>query len=566
MSDSPYQPAPRRSRRPFRVAAVLFDFDETLTAPGAIDFQLIRRRVGCPDDRPILEFIAEMADERARESALAAVHEVEIEAAARSRPNDGAERLVRWLRELGLPLAIQTRNSRASLERSFANFSVVTADDFEIIITRDDELAPKPHPDGVLTAAAHLGVSPRQMLVIGDYVFEIEAGKRAGAVTVLLDNGDSMAPPDLPDFVVENLDDVQGIVRLGLPLPAGKVPADLLEYFLEKLPHDDPSVLVPPRVGEDVTVVDTSPGSLISLGADPITFSAESPGAWALVVNANDISVCGAEPRWFLATVLLPVGSTPSQVIALLEGLAAACTTNMITLCGGHTEVTDAVTRAVVSGTMLGTFGPRGLIDKRSMRKGDDVILTKRIAVEGTALLAAELADDLRRLGMTADQLARCVRLREQLGILDEARIATAIPGVHAMHDVTEGGLATAVEELAAAGEHAVGIDVGAIPFYPETVRICELLGADPLGLIGSGSLLICCAAGQAATLLERLRDAGIEATRVGTVLESGAGVSAWHGCSAPDEAARRECPAAAWPAFAVDEVARVLEARTAGC
>jgi HAD superfamily hydrolase (TIGR01509 family) len=556
----------QRPPRGFRVCAVLFDFDETLTAPGAIDFGLIRRRVGCPDDRPILEFIAEMADPQARRTALAAVHDVEIAAAARARPNDGAEELVCWLRERGLPLAIQTRNSRASVDRALANFPSVSAADFEVIITRDDDVAPKPHPDGVLAAAEYMGVSPRQMLVVGDYVFEIEAGKRAGAVTVLLDSGDSMAPPDLPDFTVTSLAEVRRIIGLGLPLPAGKVPADLLEGFLEKLPHDDPSVLVPPRVGEDVTVIDTSPGGIISLGADPITFAADSPGAWALVVNANDIAVCGADPRWFLATVLFPLGSTASQVITLLDGIGSECTANGVTLCGGHTEVTDAVTRVVVSGTMLGTFGERGLIDKRSMASGDAVVLSKRIAVEGTALLAAELADELRDMGMTDDQLAACLRLRELLGILVEARVAARSGGVHAMHDVTEGGLATAVLELASAGGHAVGVDVDAIPFYEETRRVCGLLGADPLGLIGSGSLLISCAPQEATGLLDALAAAGVEATRIGTVLDRGAGVRAWHGSSDPVSARERGCAEAAWPSFAVDEVARVLEVRHPLC
>jgi hydrogenase expression/formation protein HypE len=359
---------------------------------------------------------------------------------------------------------------------------------------------------------------------------------------------------------------VPDLIMLGRPLPAGKVPADLLEDFLEDLPQDDASVLVPPRVGEDVTVIDAAPGTLIALGADPVTFSAESPGAWALVVNANDIAVCGADPRWFLATVLLPLGSTPAQVVSLLRGLAEACTAHGITLCGGHTEVTDAVTRPVVAGTMLGTFGARGLVDKRTMAPGDAIVLTKRIAVEGTALLAAELAHELGEAGMSAEELARCTALRELLSILPEAGIAAATPGVHAMHDVTEGGLASAVAELAVAAGISAGVDIDAIPFYEETARVCDILHADPLGLIGSGSLLICCAAAEVAALLESLHGAGIEAVRVGTLLEPGRDVLAWHGASDSRTAAARGAAAAEWPRFAVDEVARVLEGRSGAC
>jgi len=551
-----------RPPRPFRVCAVLFDFDETLTAPGAIDFQLIRRRVGCPESTPILEYIAAMPGKAEREAALAVVHEVEIAAAAQSRPNEGAEELIHWLHEAELPIGIQTRNSRASVERALANFRGVTVADFDVIITRDDPVAHKPEPDGMVQAAYRMGVKPSELLVVGDYVFDIEAGRRAGAVTVLLENEGSHTPADLPDFTIRDLGELPDLVRLGRPLPAGKVPAALLEDFLEELPQDDASVLVPPRVGEDITVVDAAPGSLISLGADPVTFSAESPGAWALVVNANDIAVCGAVPRWFLATVMLPVGTTASEVVALLHGLAQACASHGITLCGGHTEITDAVTRSVVAGTMLGTFGERGLIDKRSMAPGDAIVLTKRIAVEGTALLAADLSRELLDAGMSAEELDRCVGLRSLLSVLTEARIAAETPGVHAMHDVTEGGFATAVAELALAGGCTVGIDRDAVPFYPETLRVCELLGADPLGLIGSGSLLICCAADRVDALLASLTAAGVEAARVGTLLEPGREVLAWHGASDPQAATARGAEPVEWPVFAVDEVARVLESR----
>jgi hydrogenase expression/formation protein HypE len=552
--------------RPFRVCAVLFDFDETLTGPGAIDFELIRRRVGCPPDTPILEYIADLAELADRERALAAVHEVEIEAAARSHPNEGAEELIRWLHQAELPIGIQTRNSRASVERALANFHGVTAADFDVIITRDDPVPHKPEPDGMIQAAYRMGVKPAELLVIGDYVFDIEAGRRAGAVTVLLDNHDSQTPDGLPDFVVDRLAALPDVIQLGRPLPAGKVPAGLLEDFLEELPHDDPSVLVPPRVGEDITVVDAAPGTLISLGADPVTFSAESPGAWALVVNANDIAVCGADPRWFLATVLLPLGSTPSQVVTLLSGLAEACAAHSITLCGGHTEITDAVTRPVVAGTMLGTFGERGLVDKRTVRTGDVVLLTKRIAVEGTALLAAELSVKLREAGMTDAELARCVALRDRLSVLEEARIAAETRGVRAMHDVTEGGLATAVAELAVAAGHSIGVDRDAVPYYEETLRVCDLLGADPLGLIGSGSLLICCAPDEAAGLLGRLAEAGVEATALGAVLDPGRDILAWHGAATPAAAEAGGHPPADWPTFAVDEVARVLESGAGAC
>ncbi len=542
----------QHTTRPFRVAGVLFDFDETLTAPGAIDFAVIRQRIGCPEDEPILEYIAAMSSDEQRLQALEVVHEVQIGAAAAALPNEGAEDLVHWLQERGLPVGVQTRNSRKSVERALANFPGLSMDDFVVVITRDDPVPHKPEPDGVLQVAQVMGVPAEQVLVVGDYVFDIEAGRRAGAVTALLENAGSMTLPDLPDFRIQSLADVPYIVRMGTPLPAGKAPSDLLERFLDALPFDDPSVLIPPKVGEDVTVVDARPGGLIALGADPVTFTVEDIGRWALLVNANDIAVCGAKPSWFLATVLLPVGSTPSQVVALLSSLAEACVAQGVTLCGGHTEITDSVTRPVVSGTMLGLIGERGLIDKRDLAPGDAVILTKRIAAEGTALLATEMAHELTAAGLEADELDACLALRDLLSIAPEAHIALEVPGVHAMHDVTEGGLATAVSELASVGGHTVIINIAAIPYFPQTSRVCELLGVDPLGLIGSGSLLICCEGSHSDDLLQRLAAADIEATVIGTVVQGPPQVT----LAVPVGAS------SVWPTFAVDEVARMLGGR----
>ena len=98
---------------------------------------------------------------------------------------------------------------------------------------------------------------------------------------------------------------------------------------------------------------------------------------------------------------------------------------------------------------------------------------------------------------------------------------------MRALHDVTEGGLATALRELAAATGRGVVVQRERIPVSPETRRLCDLLGADPLGLIGSGSLLVCCRPGESAALLAALRAAGIAAAVIGSLGERGAGVTA---------------------------------------
>jgi hydrogenase expression/formation protein HypE len=181
------------------------------------------------------------------------------------------------------------------------------------------------------------------------------------------------------------------------------------------------------------------------------------------------------------------------------------------------------------------------------MRTGDRLLLTKGVAIEGTGLIAREFGGRLLDAGMTAEEVADAARFLERIGIVEEARIARPFAGVSALHDVTEGGLATAVRELGAAGGRRLRLHLERIPIYPLTDRICAALGLDPLGLIGSGSLLITCAPAEAAPLAAAISEAGIEVAEIGEVLGAGEGIEAFDN-GAP----------AIWPVFQRDEVSRL--------
>ena len=227
--------------RSFCLKAVLFDFDGTLTAPGSIDFQAIRDAIECPRDNPILEFIDTLADEDLKQQAQAILEQQEIQAAEASMPKTGAEAAVCFLRSRHIPIGILTRNSRRAVLRALQNFETVSASDFDLILTREDTIKDKPHPDGVLKAAGHFNVEAGELAMVGDFVFDILAGRRAGALTVFLTNHEDRVP-DRPasDFTIDSLAELNTIVRLGMPLPAGKLPNDLLELFIRDFKLDDP--------------------------------------------------------------------------------------------------------------------------------------------------------------------------------------------------------------------------------------------------------------------------------------------------------------------------------------
>ena len=302
-------------------------------------------------------------------------------------------------------------------------------------------------------------------------------------------------------------------------LPLGKLPPDLLARVIAQFPQADPRVLLGPGIGLDCAVVDAGPNLLV-YKSDPITFATAEIGWYAVQVNANDIATTGATPRWFLATLLLPEGKTSAaQVEEIGRQIAAACRETGVTLIGGHTEITNGLDHPILVGTMIGEVAREELITPQGAQPGDRVLVTKSVPVEATAILAREFPDRLRQV-LSPEELeqARAYLVDPGIGVLRDAQVARRSGRVSAMHDPTEGGIRTALWELAEASRCSLVVDPPAIPVTDLSRRICQALGIDPLGSIASGALLLTAPAGEAARICQGLELAGIPCTDIGEV------------------------------------------------
>jgi hydrogenase expression/formation protein HypE len=462
-------------------------------------------------------------------------------------PVPDAEAVLGYLRSKDIHLAIVSHGRLTSVQKFLENLSNIRVSDFDTVISREELQAHSLDINAV--AAKKMKLSVRHVMVVAAEPAILQDAQKAGALTVYLDPSALSEKTRVgTDFHISQLTELKSIVRHGIPLPAGKLPNDLLREYLDQFVFDDPSILINPGVGEDTAAVNVEPEEVLVLKSDPITFATDSIGQYAVLINANDIATSGAKPRWLLTTLLFPCGVTPHEIRKVINELKAYCRQWDITLCGGHTEITDAVTRPVVTGMMAGTVARQNLIDKRNMAPGDRVLLTKSVAVEGTAIITREFGDRLKDLGMTDSQIDTGRQFLTNISIITEARIAAQSGTVSAMHDVTEGGLATAAEELSIAGGYRIKIDMDAIPVFAETRKVCRLLDIDPLGLIGSGSLLICCRPTGCEALMSAIRRAGIDVTCIGEVLEEGRGI-----------AALKKAQPTPWPRFEVDEITRLF-------
>jgi hydrogenase maturation factor len=333
-------------------------------------------------------------------------------------------------------------------------------------------------------------------------------------------------------------------------MKAGKLPAELLAKLLARLPAD-PSLLLGPAIGRDAAAIDLGAGRVLVAKADPVTFATDQIGRYAVHVNANDVACLGARPRWFLATAFLPEGAPPDLAESIFEQVRTTCDELGVTPVGGHTEITIGLDRPIIAGAMLGETTADDLVRPERAQPGDHVILTKGIAIEGTALLGRDAPEALRAAGVPDATIERAAVLLDAPGIsvVRDAVVSCRVARVHALHDPTEGGLATALRELATACALCLRLRPEDVPVLPETRAVCAALGLDPLGLLASGALLIVVGADDCDAVRNALRGANIDGACIGYLAAGGAD-------AIMDESAGPV------PRFARDELARFFELR----
>jgi hydrogenase expression/formation protein HypE len=309
---------------------------------------------------------------------------------------------------------------------------------------------------------------------------------------------------------------LQGLRMKNLPL--GKLPIGLLSNLLERHRTPDPRVLLGPGIGLDCAVIDYGERLLVAK-SDPITFTAQDLGWYAIHVNANDVATAGARPRWFLATLLLPDDNAEEALVEVIfQQIHEACRELGVALIGGHTEITSGIDRPILAGTMLGEVARERLITPRGAQPGDRILLTKGIPIEAASILAREYATRLTDLPKETIARAREYLHNPGISVVAEAMAGSERGGVSAMHDPTEGGLASGLWELVLAADVGLEVDKAAIPILPEAAAICDALDVDPMEAIASGALLLTVRPKSIMEVTTAIEAAGIEVSQIGQV------------------------------------------------
>ncbi len=331
-------------------------------------------------------------------------------------------------------------------------------------------------------------------------------------------------------------------------MQSGKLsPSELERLVLGRLGVRRPDVLVHAALGEDAAVIAMGDQACV-ITTDPLTGAVAEAGWFAVHIACNDLAAMGAEPVGVLATLLFPERSEPADIERTMIDVDRAARELGIEVLGGHTEITGGLTAPIIVMAAVGRAPIDRIVTSSGARPGDALVLTKAAGLEGTAILAVDLADELRdQLGDTL--LLQAQRLAGWLSVVPEGLLAARL-GATAMHDPTEGGLLGAIWEMAEASRIGFELRVDDVPVLPETFALCQALEVDPLKLISSGALLIACADG--AAMVEGITRAGIAATVIGEFVPQERVVV---------RGGRRDAAEPVWR----DELWRVLDARRTG-
>jgi hydrogenase maturation factor len=218
-----------------------------------------------------------------------------------------------------------------------------------------------------------------------------------------------------------------------------------------------------------------------------------------------------------MLTFLLPESLEETELRGIMQDADKTCAAMGMEILGGHTEITACVNQPLVCVTGVGKIKKDGFLNPADIHPGQDVVVTKWIALEATTILAKEREKEL--LGRFSPDFVQTAReFDRHLSVVEEAKIA-AKAGVTAMHDITEGGVFGALWEIASAGGVGLEINLRSIPIRQESVEICEFFDVNPYEIMSSGSMLIVTDDGE--RLVSELAAAGIHSCVVGRTTDS---------------------------------------------
>lgn len=287
----------------------------------------------------------------------------------------------------------------------------------------------------------------------------------------------------------------------------------LNEMIFSKLNNKREETNTLPSIGQDCAVVDLK-DQLLVITTDPITGAQKDIGKLCVNICCNDVAASGGEPIAMLLTLLIPLEAELEEVQSIIDDVLNACDKNNIDLIGGHTEVSSAVNRYILSGVCIGKKSKETV---QIIEEGYALVMSKTAGLEGTGIIIAE-KEEWKTL-LSNEELAEAETYMDNTSVLTEGLVGRQ-NNVVLMHDATEGGILGAAWEMANVAELGLEIYLEKIPISRLTQKVCDYYGIDPYKLISSGVMLF--AVKDSKKLIDDLLERSIDATEIGRFTSSG--------------------------------------------
>ncbi len=272
-------------------------------------------------------------------------------------------------------------------------------------------------------------------------------------------------------------------------------------------------VAVRPARGEDCAAL-WFRDNLCVMTMNPVTTARHDIGRLAVHAGCNSVAACGAEPIAMGLSLLVPMHYEEHRLRAIMQQVQKTAEYMHVEILGGRTEVTDAVTRPVLSSTILAACMQDKLVKASEAQVGDDLLVTKTAGLEGAIILTHDFQDYVMHT-LGEEDCAEILGLTDQLSAVAEG-LTAARAGATAMLEAKEGGVLAAVYALCQESRCGVQVEEREIPVLEQTQKLCQALMIDPLRLASAGCLLITTPDGK--TMMRELRKYGIPAAVIGKI------------------------------------------------
>ncbi len=293
---------------------------------------------------------------------------------------------------------------------------------------------------------------------------------------------------------------------------SGKISESVLtRSVLRKIKTEREEVVCGAGIGVDCAVLSFDDGEESVFATNPVSAPADMVCVYGVNRALNNVAAAGAEPVGILLSAMLPEDLEEKELQNMMAQAEGICSRYHVQIAGGHTEITGAVRQPVLTVTGIGKRKKED-VSGRSVKPGQDVVVSKWLGLDGTVRIAREHRTEL-LTRYPARMIEEAAGFEQFFSVIPEAATARK-SGVCGIHDVSQGGIFGALWELANGAGVGLEIDLKKLPVRQETIEICEFFNLNPYELSSAGCLLMTAEDGNA--LAAALEKEGIPAVVVG--------------------------------------------------